>query len=134
MLLALAIMLGAAALLPHLNSQALAQQTSRRPVAFRTPIQWNKQKGVTKYRLQIADDDGFHNIFYDGRVVGERYTVSGLSPGYYYWRIAPSEKQTGAFLKPVRFFVSGGLVVSGTTARSPGTRPRLPGMPTSKVR
>lgn len=142
LLFALAMMLGASALLPNLNSRALgqlnsralAQQTSRRSVAFPTSIQWYKQKGVSKYRLQIADDEEFRNVFYDGRVVGERYTVSGLSPGYYYWRIAPSERQTGAFLKPVRFFVSGGVIVSGMPPGSPGTRPRLPATPTSKVR
>lgn len=133
-LFALAMILGPSALLPNLNSTALAQQTSRRPVAFPTSIQWNKQKGVSKYRLQIADDEDFRNVFYDGRVVGERYTVSGLSPGYYYWRIAQSERQTGPFLKPVRFFVSGGVVVSGMTPASPGTRPRLPATQASKVR
>jgi hypothetical protein len=121
-----------------IDSTAFAQQTSlpstRRPIAFPTSIQWAKQRGVTKYRLQIADDEKFSNIFYDGPVVGERYTVTGLAPGYYYWRIAPSERQTGAFLKGVRFFVSGGVVIPVMPSGSPVTRPRLPAMPASRIR
>ena len=129
---------GLSALFPNVNLTAFAQQTSspsaRRPIAFPTTIQWAKQRGVTKYRLQIADDEKFSNIFYDGPVMGERYTVTGLAPGYYYWRIAPSERQTGAFLKAVRFFVSGGVVVPGMPPGSHVTRPRLPAMAGSRVR
>jgi hypothetical protein len=133
MLLALVMMLGASTLLLDINSIAFAQQIAgRRSIAFPTTIRWNKQRGVTKYRLQIANDEDFRNIFYDGPIVGERYVVTGLAPGYYYWRIAPSERQTGAFLKPVRFFVSGGLVVPGLVPGPTGMRPRLP--TSSKVR
>jgi hypothetical protein len=110
-----------------IESTALAQQTSgRRSRAFPTTLQWNKRRGVTKYRLQIADDEKFSSIFYDGPVIGERYMVTGLAPGYYYWRIAPVGSQTGAFLKPVRFFVSGGFVVSGVGSGSMAARRRLP--------
>lgn len=131
----LAMMLGGCVFVPNLNSTAFTQQTGARfPVAFPTSLQWPKQRGVTSYRLQIADDEDFRNVFYDGRVVGERYTVSGLPPGYYFWRIAPSERQTGAFLKPVRFFVSGGFIVSGMPPRPPRMPPKLPAVPTSKVR
>ena len=114
---------------------ALAQQTSgKRPRAFPTTIQWNKQRGITKYRLQIAEDEKFSSIFYDGPVDGERYLVTGLAPGYYYWRIAPVGSRTVTFLKPVRFFVSGGVVVSGMGSRSTAARPRLLQLATSKVR
>ena len=135
---AVAAMPGEWALFPNIDSTAVAQRaptpSGRRPIAFPTTIQWNKQRGVTKYRLQISDDEKFSNIFYDGPVVGERYVVTGLAPGYYYWRTAPSERQTGAFFKGVRFFVSGGVVVSGMSPTSPGMRPRLPAMPASRVR
>jgi hypothetical protein len=134
LLFALALMLGASALLTDF-SIAFAQQKARRlPIVFPTTIRWNKQRGVTKYRLQIANDADFRNVFYDGRIVGEQYVVTGLAPGYYYWRIAPSEGQTGAFLKPVRFFVSGGFVVTGIVPGPTGTRPRLPAASYSKVR
>lgn len=103
---------------------ALGQQARTRSVSFPTSIQWTKQKGVTKYRLQIASDQTFHNIFFDGRVRGERYTVSGLPPGYYYWRAAAADRSTGQFSTPVRFFVSGGAVVSEVRPDKAGRRPR----------
>lgn len=92
---------------------ALGQQTATRSISFPTPIQWTRQKGVARYRLQIASDENYRSIFFDGRINGERYTVSGLPPGYYYWRAAPADRSTGQFSKPVRFFVSGGAVLSG---------------------
>lgn len=94
----------------------MGQQTPRREIIFPIPIQWNKQKGVTMYRLQIAADEKFQDVFIDRRVSGSRYVVSNLSPGYYYWRVAPAESQLGEFSRPVRFFVSGGIV---TTVRLP---------------
>lgn len=132
---AAAAMSGPWTLFPPTGSTAFAQQTpGRLPRAFPTTIQWSKQRGVIKYRLQIAEDERFSNVFYDGPVIGERYTVTEFAPGYYYWRIAPAGSKTGAFLKPIRFFVSGGVVVSGMGSGSPGTRSRLPAIPTSKVR
>lgn len=119
--------------LPAITARALAQRTfGPRQIAFPTKIQWPKQSGASKYRLQIAQDEKFSSIFYDGPVSGERYVVTGLAPGYYYWRIAPAGSQTGAFLKPVRFFVPGGVVISGMPPASPATRPRV--QTTSKVR
>jgi hypothetical protein len=103
---ALATLLGPACL----SFDALGQQIPKREIAFPTSIQWSKQTDVTTYRLQIAADEKFQNIFFDGRVAGERYVVSGLSPGYYYWRVGPADVQSGNFSKPVRFFVSGGVV------------------------
>ncbi len=135
---AVAAMYGPRAFLSNTEAIAFAQHTSaaaaRRPIAFPTTIQWSRQRGITKYRLQIAEDEKFSNIFYDGPVVGDRYIVTGLAPGYYYWRIAASERQTGVFLKAVRFFVSGGVVPTGKLSGSPGTRPRLPPMPASRIR
>ena len=91
---------------------ALGQQSTTRSISFPTQIQWPRQKGVARYRLQIASDENFRSIFFDGRVNGERYTSSGLPPGYYYWRTAAADHSTGQFSKPVRFFVSGGAVLS----------------------
>jgi hypothetical protein len=104
---------------------ALGQQTLGRPIAFPTTIQWTKQKGVAKYRLQIASDENFRSIFFDGRVEGERYTASGLPPGYYYWRTAASDFRTGQFSKPVRFFISGGTMVPGTLPDKTTRRTRV---------
>lgn len=104
---------------------ALGQQTTTRSISFPTPIQWTRQKGVARYRLQIASDENFRSIFFDGRVNGERYTVSGLPPGYYYWRAAPADRSTGQFSKPVRFFVSGGAVLSRTLPAKETRRGRV---------
>lgn len=113
---------------------ARAQQVPGREIAFPTPIQWNGQRTVTTYRLQIAADEMFQNVFFDGLVTGERYQGCGLPPGYYYWKVAAADFHLGDFSKPVRFFVSGGVV---TTVRSPpraaGAR-SLPVMPSQKAR
>ncbi len=104
---------------------ALGQQSAARAISFPTSIQWTKQKGVKKYRLQIAEDENFRGIFFDGRVSGERYTATGLPPGYYYWRTAPADFSTGQFSKPVRFFVSGGAVMPTTIRTKQGARTRV---------
>jgi hypothetical protein len=87
-----------------------AQQTPGREISFPVPIKWNKQKGVETYRLQIAGDDKFRDVFLDRRVSGERYTVTSLPSGYYYWRVTAADSGAKNFSRPVRFFVSGGVV------------------------
>ncbi len=93
-----------------LSFNAPAQQASVRKIIFPATIQWDKQHGVMKYRLQIAGDEEFQNIFFDRPIVGERYVVSDLSPGYYYWRVAPAASRAGSYSKPERFFLSGGII------------------------
>jgi len=100
---------------------AFGQQANPREIVFPVTIQWNKQKGITRYRLQIAADEKFQDVFFDRRVTGSRYVVSDLSPGSYYWRVAPAEGELGEFSRPVKFFVSGGVV---TTVRLPNRRVR----------
>jgi len=89
---------------------AKAQQTTTCEVVFPVSIQWNREKGVKRYRIQIAADEKFQNVFLDKRVVGERFVVSELSAGYYYWRVASADSQVGNFSRPVRFFISGGTI------------------------
>ena len=93
-----------------LSLDAIGQPKVKREIAFPTPIQWNKQKRITRYRLQIAGDEKFQSVFFDGLIAGERYVANGLSPGYYYWRVVPADVPSGDFSKPTRFFVSGGVV------------------------
>ncbi len=108
-----------------LSLTARAQQTPGREIAFPLTIQWHKQKGVTRYRLQIAGDDGFQNVFFDGPVIGERYIVRGVSAGYYYWRVAAIDSRA-AFSWPMRVFISGGVVtpvdIAKLSGRGSGTR------------
>jgi hypothetical protein len=93
---------------------APAQQTPGREIAFPVTIRWNRQRGVNKYRLQIAADEKFQNVFFDRRVTGDRYVLKELSPGYYFWRVAPAELQVGEFSRPIKFFISGGVVMPVT--------------------
>lgn len=104
---------------------AVGQQAGTRLISFPVSIQWTRQKGVAKYRLQIASDETFRSIFFDGRVQGERFTATGLPPGYYYWRTAPADSSTGRFSTPVRFFVSGGAAISPLLPDKSGRRTRV---------
>jgi hypothetical protein len=99
---------------PLFSLAAAAQQTGTREIAFPVNIRWNRQKGINKYRLQIAADERFQNVFFDRRVTGDRYVVKELSPGYYFWRVAPAELQVGEFSRPLKFFISGGVVMPVT--------------------
>jgi hypothetical protein len=106
-----------AAILAATGSVAvLAQQSTGRAIVFPSSIQWNRQKSVTWYRLQIASDERFQDVVFDRRGTGNRYLVNDLAPGYYYWRVAPANSQVGDFSRPQRMFVSGGVV---TTVRRP---------------
>ncbi|MDQ2936861.1 MAG: PQQ-binding-like beta-propeller repeat protein [Acidobacteriota bacterium] len=88
-----------------------AQQKPLVPPAYVTPIHWGKQKGVKKYRLQIAGDEAFNDVRFDGPVIGERYLVRDFPPGRYYWRIAPSSSQPRPFHRPAYFIVPGNISV-----------------------
>lgn len=100
----------------------LAQQIPGREVSFPVPIRWTRHKSVANYRLQIAADDRFHDIFLDRRVSAERYVVTGLPSGYYYWRVTPADSGSVNFSRPVRFFVSGGVVNTVKLARRGSVR------------
>ena len=96
---------------PCLSIVVAAQQTAPHEITFPVTVRWNRQKGVNRYRLQIATDERFQDVFLDRRVTGDRFVVNELSPGYYYWRVAPAESQMGEFSRPIRFFISGGVVI-----------------------
>ncbi len=103
----------------------LGQQAGTKLISFPVAIQGPRQKDVARYRLQIASDETFRDIFFDGRVPGERYTATALPPGYYYWRTAPADSSTGRFSTPVRFFVSGGATISPALSDKACRRSRL---------
>ena len=86
---------------------ALAQTSA---VSFPVAIEWNSQPRVTKYRLQIAADEKFQDVFFDGRVTGSRYVIRDLPAGYYFWRVASADSSLGNYSTPVRIFISGGVV------------------------
>ena len=96
--------------LSTVSSGATLQLPPTREISFPVAIQWNKQADVSTYRLQIAADEKFRDVFFDGQVTGERYVANDLPPGSYFWRVAPGDPNLGQFSPAVRFFVSGGIV------------------------
>ena len=97
-----------------LAPQAMETQTAptgaAREISFPVSIEWNSQPRVTRYRLQIAADEKFQDVFFDGRVTGSRYVIKELPAGYYFWRVASADSSLGNFSTPVRIFISGGVV------------------------
>ena len=43
-----------------------------------TRLKWTKPAGVARYRLQIARDEQFNDVLFDGIVSGDEYLVSDL--------------------------------------------------------
>jgi len=86
------------------------QTGAAREISFPVTIAWNSQPGVSKYRLQIAADEKFQDVFFDGRVTGSRYVIKDLPAGYYFWRVASADSSLGNYSTPVRIFISGGVV------------------------
>ena len=60
-------------------------------------LQWGARPGVTRYRLQLANDRNFADIVFDRVVHGHEYQVNDLSPGKYFWRVAPLDGKLGEF-------------------------------------
>jgi hypothetical protein len=89
----------------HVEAQQTAQQ-----VSFPVAVEWKGQASVHIWRLQVAADDKFQDVFLDRRVRGNRYLVSEIPSGYYFWRVTPADSQS--YSTPVRFFISGGVVTA----------------------
>jgi len=90
-------------------SVTLAQNKARPAAQASTSLHlvWPAQKGVLRYRLQLAHDEQFKDIVFDRAVFGTEYLVSDLSPGRYYWHVAPAVKETGAYTKPRLIEITG---------------------------
>ncbi|MGH9971763.1 MAG: PQQ-binding-like beta-propeller repeat protein [Pyrinomonadaceae bacterium] len=87
-------------------------------------LQWNKAPGVERYRLQIAADERFNDVIYDGVVYGQEYVARDLTPGRYYWRVLAADAITRRVLRNGKFEVKSinverpeGSLVSGTAKR-----------------
>ncbi len=73
---------------PLNNSQAAGSEVH---------LHWGARPGVSRYRLQLASDSAFADIVFDRVVAGNDYQVNDLTPGKYFWRIAPLTSRLGEF-------------------------------------
>src|SRR5262245_528049 len=76
-------------------------------------VRWGARPGVSRYRLQLANDREFADIVFDRVVYGHEYQVSDLFPGEYYWRVASLNGKLGEF--------SSGGVIEVTQSTEPTT-------------
>src|SRR5690349_13646751 len=77
--------------------EATASRTSQETLVV---IRWGVRPGVTRYRLQVANDWDFADIVFDRVVNGHEYQIGDLSPGKYFWRIASLDGDLGEFSSP----------------------------------
>jgi outer membrane protein assembly factor BamB len=52
-------------------------------------LHWGARPGVSRYRLQVANDVSFGDIVLDRAVTSLEYRVNDLPVGKYFWRVAP---------------------------------------------
>ena len=72
-------------------------QPAARKVSASARISWAAQTGVSRYRLQVARDQGFSDTVIDRAIKGNGYVISGLPEGRYYWRVAPIGTEKGGY-------------------------------------
>lgn len=60
-------------------------------------LRWGARPGVNRYRLQLSRDSSFADIVFDRVVTGSDYQIKDLSPGRYFWRVAPLTTRLGEF-------------------------------------
>jgi outer membrane protein assembly factor BamB len=82
-------------------------------------LRWPGKPGVERYRLQLATDARFRDIVFDQAVVGRQHLLKGLAPGRYFWRIAPSLIETGAFSLPTLVEVTTSSVAVASNFKMP---------------
>jgi outer membrane protein assembly factor BamB len=97
------------------RTEATASQTSQDTLVT---VRWGARPGVTRYRLQLANDRDFADIVVDRVVYGHEYQVNELLPGRYFWRIASLDGRLGEFSSP-------GVIEIAQNA-APTSRPIVP--------
>jgi len=60
-------------------------------------LRWGARAGVSRYRLQLANDATFRDVIFDRVVSGHEYRLNDLLPGRYYWRVASVNAKRGEF-------------------------------------
>jgi outer membrane protein assembly factor BamB len=75
-------------------SVALGQEN---PPPTSVTLRWGARPGVSRYRLQLANDGNFADIVFDRVVSGHQYSLNDLPPGRYFWRVAALNARLGEF-------------------------------------
>lgn len=60
-------------------------------------LRWGERAGVSRYRLQLAADVNFRDIVFDRVINGNQTEIGDLTPGNYFWRVAPLTDTLGPF-------------------------------------
>src|SRR5256714_1079328 len=80
----------------HSTPQGPQQTPQAQEVTPSILVRWEGKPGVNRYRLQVARDREVQDVVFDQAVEGRQYVVKGLSPGDYFWRVAPAAAETSA--------------------------------------
>lgn len=103
------------ALVPLANLAGQSQIPNQQPGST-VNLRWGARPGVSRYRLQLAQDVSFSDIVFDRVVTGNQTQVNDLAPGKYFWRIAPLTTRLGEFS-------SAGVVEVVASGLRPATSP-----------
>lgn len=76
---------------------AAAANVQDNPPPTAVTLRWGGRPGVSRYRLQLANDAAFSDVIFDRVVSGHVYHVNDLLPGRYYWRVASLNAKRGEF-------------------------------------
>ena len=95
-----------------------AGQDSGSPPQTKTSVhlRWGQRTGVSRYRLQLANDSAFADIVFDRVVDGQEIEINDLDAGRYFWRVAPLTAKLGDFS-------SAGVIEVKPAATALGVRP-----------
>lgn len=99
------------------RTEPTPRQTSEQTLVT---VRWGARTGVTRYRLQLANDSDFADIVFDRVVYGHEYQINELLPGKYFWRIASLDGKLGEFssagvIEIAKDAGSGSIPPTGTT-------------------
>jgi hypothetical protein len=96
---ALTLLLAAPHAAPAHRSPARQPGAGASTQEIETTLSWEARGAVQRYRLQVSRDAGFDDIVFDGAVEGLEHTLP-LTPGTYFWRVAPAPRETGKYGPP----------------------------------
>jgi mannose-6-phosphate isomerase-like protein (cupin superfamily) len=83
---------------PVLTSPAHGEIFPFRDIPPRVSFEWDARGDIRDHHFVLATDPKFEDIFYEGRIDGNRFAHGNLKPGNYFWRVSSkSEDGEGSF-------------------------------------